>query len=233
MKVDYVLGGRLTLRYLQNRDTGLVFLPCEWDNVGKAVKPFHPADWKTFPFGEKCAACHTTGFVPETGTWHEVGVGCESCHGPGSRHGDYVSAGGMVKFKELTAVQEGMICSSCHLQGGFSKVSDRRYPENYKPGTDLFSVYRFPWETLAPAVNAATSTTAPVDPIDLHQKILMKLELDGQSKLRCTSCHDVHAATHKKHEALPKQAFCSQCHATEGGKFILKDYKIACPVCEF
>lgn len=232
MRTDYVLGGRINLRFLQKRGDGYVFLPCEVEVATKKIQPFHADDWQTFSFGEKCAACHTTGFDAKQLTWEEPGVGCESCHGPGSRHGDYQRAAGMVQFAKLTPVQEGMICSSCHLQGGFSTISTRRYPENYRPGDDLFRVYSFPWETL-PAHASQGVTVGTVDPIDVHQKVLMKLQLDGASDLRCTSCHEAHTSSHVKHQSLPKQPFCSQCHYEESGKFLLKDYQVKCPVCEF
>lgn len=225
MHADYVLGGRITLRYLQKRGDGHVFLPCEYDLRTKKVAPFHLDDWQTFSFDEKCAACHTTEFDPNTLHWKEGGVGCESCHGPGSRHGNYTSAGGMVRYARLSPVEEGMICGSCHLQGGHSTKSARRYPEGYVPGMDLFKIYRFDWSTLP--------TTAPTDPVDVHQKVLLKLELDGATALRCTSCHDVHGRSSEKHKTLSQQEFCFQCHRMQDGRFELRDYQVQCPVCEF
>jgi hypothetical protein len=56
-------------------------------------------DWVAWHAGETvgfdCGKCHTTGYIPQgnqdglaglQGTWHEDGVGCEGCHGPGSNH---------------------------------------------------------------------------------------------------------------------------------------------------
>ena len=234
MHVDLVLGGRVDYRFVQKRDHGYVFLPCQWSTIDKKVQPFHVSDWQTFPFGEKCAACHTTNYRPDSGEWTEHGVGCESCHGPSSRHGaGFTNAGGMIRFAQLKPLQEGMICGSCHLQGGTSKFSARRYPEHYTPGDDLFKVYTFSWDSLPGHAGAATTTTSG-DPVDVHQKLLVKLELDGKTSLHCTSCHAVHAATHVKHQALPREEFCFQCHtAAPDGKLLLKEYKVQCPVCEF
>lgn len=82
----------------------------------------------------ECINCHTTGWDAqevlrfETGfngietTPHLVGVGCESCHGPGSRHVELEEAGaddGLLSAERLklhlsveTAV--GQTCSKCH-----------------------------------------------------------------------------------------------------------------------
>jgi predicted CXXCH cytochrome family protein len=239
MPFEYVLGGRITLRYVQKKDdTHHIFLPCEYSTVTKQVQPFRLSDWQTFPFEEKCAACHMTNYRPDEGTATEPGVGCESCHGPASRHGlDFKTAGGQIRFKTLTAVQEGMICGSCHLQGGTSKFSARRYPEHYTPGDDLFEKYTFSWADL-PGHGGAVTTTTAGDPVDVHQKLLVKLNLDGASLLRCTSCHTVHtgpdAGQHVKHKELAREDFCFQCHtAAPDGKLLLKEYKVQCPVCEF
>lgn len=234
MPVDYVLGGRINYRFLQKRGEGHVFLPCEYSTLSKQVEPFRLSDWQTFPFEEKCAFCHTTNYKADEKTWTEVGVGCESCHGPGSRHGaDFKTAGGMIRFAQITPLQEGMICGSCHLQGGTSKFSARRFPEKYTPGDDLFAGYTFSWADLPGHAGAVTTTTAG-DPIDVHQKLLVKLELDGKSNLRCTSCHTVHTGKHDKHKDVAREDFCFQCHtAAPDGKLLLKEYKVQCPICEF
>jgi predicted CXXCH cytochrome family protein len=235
LQADQVLGGKLALRYLQHREDGYVFLPCEWDAIEAKVKPFRPHDWPNFSFDKQCASCHTTGYVAETDKWNEMGVGCETCHGPGERHGDFTAAGGMVRFAEISPVQEGMICSACHLQGGYSLKSARRFPEGYTPGMDLFSIYRYPWEELETQAHAleAGAGEAGNNPVDVHQKILMKMQLDKTSALRCTDCHSVHAGSAEKHATLPRQDFCMQCHIVRDDKFELKDYQVTCPICEF
>jgi len=54
---------------------------------------YHPGDEKIYNYG--CFKCHTTGgdtlgtwldTAPGLGTFTEQGIGCESCHGPGSDH---------------------------------------------------------------------------------------------------------------------------------------------------
>lgn len=85
-------------------------------------------DWVAYHAGQQiafdCAACHTTGYVPEgnqsdlpglIGVWAEDGVGCEECHGPGSNH---VNDPYLVKA-EINRDSE--MCGACHSQG--SKVT--------------------------------------------------------------------------------------------------------------
>lgn len=80
-----------------------------------------------------CAECHSTrlnkGFDIETGgyttSWFEINVGCEACHGPGSRHAEWAARPPMarkniaeyglaVSSHDLSAEQQIAICAPCH-----------------------------------------------------------------------------------------------------------------------
>lgn len=91
-----------------------------------------------------CTACHATGYDAGAGTWQEPAVGCEGCHGPGSKHaaapaaydlpddparacvachdrdsGAVLAAGGLIVNKqqagELAASPKSFLrCASCH-----------------------------------------------------------------------------------------------------------------------
>lgn len=51
-----------------------------------------------------CLACHTTGFVAATAAYNEEGIGCESCHGPGSVY----AAKDVMNKEKFKADPEGM-----------------------------------------------------------------------------------------------------------------------------
>lgn len=117
-----------------------------------------------------CADCHVTnyrkGFDPQnqsyTPTWSELGVGCEACHGPGSRHLQWAETGqpkankgltvllderrGMHWLHELDRVtarrsepllsdKEQQICAQCHSLR--SQVA-----EGFRAGLPLLDFYR-------------------------------------------------------------------------------------------
>jgi hypothetical protein len=78
-----------------------------------------------------CAGCHTTGIGQPTGgviggsTPHLDGIGCEACHGPGSKH---IVAGSVAERHEtITRVPPDKTCIDCH--GG-----RRSTPDGYRPG---------------------------------------------------------------------------------------------------
>ena len=109
--VQYTFGHYPVQQYLIHIDKGhLQALNVAWDSRSKEqggqrwyhlranedIDPEHPFFW-TRHFqnaNSRCIACHSTNFFknfdPEDQSyataWSEVGVGCESCHGPASEH---------------------------------------------------------------------------------------------------------------------------------------------------
>ncbi len=227
-----VLGERHARRYMvpsPHEQGKHVLLPCRWDVAEAAWSHLHEDDWDRLTWERGCAACHTTGFSSDSLDYHEAGIGCEACHGPGSRHGTYEDRGGMIAFAALPAAREVTLCGSCHLQGGTSRSTGLNFPKNYLAGDDLFADYRFDWSLL----NAGAQESG--NPIDIHQKILIRdhvaREGEGGSGLRCTSCHAIHGNGHEKHVSVGREEYCHLCHEKDG--FQLKEYSQACNVCEF
>ena len=228
----YVLGEKHSRRFMvpSPLEPGRhVLLPCRYD-VGPAEwVSLHESDWSKLTWERECGACHSVGFSSDTFSMKEMGVGCESCHGPDSRHGTHTSAARMTVFAKLPAKDEITICASCHLQGGRSASTGLNYARNYEPGADLFADYKFDWATLDRPVTAADN------PIDVHQKLLIRDTVTtgpgSRGELRCTSCHEFHRMGHAKHEKLARQEFCHLCH--EAADFKLKEYDQSCNVCEF
>lgn len=228
----FILGERHARRFMiasPGEPGKHVMLPCRYD-VGPAEwVGLHESDWKTLTWEKECGACHTAGFSSDDYSFRELGVGCEACHGPGSRHGEHATSGKMISFGALPAKGEVTICASCHLQGGKSRATGLNYARNYVAGDDLFDDYQFDWGKL-------NSTPENADnPIDIHQKLLIRdatrASADTGNQLRCTSCHEFHRMGHDKHEKLARQEFCYLCHAR--ADFKVKEYNQSCNVCEF
>ena len=85
--------------------------------------PYHPGE--DLPFDSECARCHTTGTTPagswngnpddSLGTFTELGVQCEGCHGPSSLHADITKAFSTPEG-EIRVLTER--CGDCHNNGG-------------------------------------------------------------------------------------------------------------------
>ena len=111
--------------------------------VHAAAMMHHEDDWKTLPWENSCAACHTTDFRDGDHGFMEPGIGCEECHGPGSRHVASPTKDGIFTFTGRTAAEEVTVCASCHLQEGHSQRTGLSYPDGYRPGGSLFDDYVF------------------------------------------------------------------------------------------
>lgn len=94
-----------------------------WQNSGHA-HAFESLLTKRADADPSCIGCHTVGFGMPSGYRREyagkklVGVGCESCHGPGSEHVRQRTGGGKVFFTYRTLGAAD--CASCHY-GEFSR----------------------------------------------------------------------------------------------------------------
>jgi hypothetical protein len=96
---------------------------------------------------ETCLPCHTTGYGKDTGfkdaasTPNLVAVGCESCHGPGSKHEEVAKP--FAQTKNLTDEQKelingtiwrvlpGNMCIECHKVQGHG---DSQTPPELREG---------------------------------------------------------------------------------------------------
>ncbi|MCU0480739.1 MAG: cytochrome c family protein, partial [Anaerolineae bacterium] len=140
--VVFTMGVKYRQRYIAaTAEGGYVVLPGQW-NVSDAT-------WVTAKTGDwlkDCAGCHTTGFDVEAQTFSEIGVGCESCHGPASVHietamnlpegvdpyGEEVYA----LRKTIVTSVDSAICGQCHNRGT-SPDGEHGYPVGYVVGGPL------------------------------------------------------------------------------------------------
>ncbi len=129
-------GGRLQTLHIawDSRDNKWYRVPPEG--------PIEPDDWLYWTnaaqnWNGMCAQCHSTNleknYDPETDsyntTWSDIDVGCEACHGPGSRHVDWAEMSEMARPQaanfELAAQTSDIdsrelveLCAPCHSRRG-------------------------------------------------------------------------------------------------------------------
>lgn len=192
-EVVQVYGGSRREDYLLKVGGSLYPAPMEWDAAAKAWLPLETSTWyagttplfasanaaaagidRELSAERRCIGCHTagftTGFDTVAGEWRggytELGVGCESCHGPGREH--VVSGGDKAKilnprgFLDDTASgakRADDTCARCHTRGTGGTA----------PGAP--SPLLTPWSTVlarpfVPGDDAGVFIAATTDPAD-------------------------------------------------------------------
>src|SRR5262249_10248634 len=112
------------------------------------------------PIVANCAACHAGRAETADGTlhritFHEQAVGCESCHGPGSKHealhrgrdpGPAEEDRTIVNPGKLSRPLLESLCGACHLNGPATVALRGRRSTDFRPGmplSDYRTDYRF------------------------------------------------------------------------------------------
>ncbi len=154
--VQYVVGNRWEQVYVTMTDGEYHPLPARWFIKQQKWVPYKVDSWQTFNMSKNCNGCHTTGFDPATFAFSEFGIGCESCHGPGSRHVAHNRkrtswrckichlrpAGTVNKQKDIILSVSSTVCGQCHNRGKNKPFSSQdtpvfNFPVQYVPGEDL------------------------------------------------------------------------------------------------
>lgn len=181
--------------------------------------PIEPNDWLYWTnaaqnWNGMCAQCHSTNlkknYDPDSGTynttWSDIDVGCEACHGAGSRHVEWAQMSDMARpevsnyeltqqTSDITSREHVELCAPCHSRRG--AMGDDTHAkadllDNYLPSLLTENLY-FPDGQIQDEVYVYGSFT--------------------QSKMyrhdvRCSDCHDVHTIKLVKED----NELCLQCH---------------------
>jgi predicted CXXCH cytochrome family protein len=216
-EVQYTFGVKPLQQYLIELDGGrLQALSIAWDARPKAAggqRWFHLYPGQHISHTDElhwtgirqnwnymCADCHSTGvkknYDPATNqfatTFTAVNVGCESCHGPGSRH---IASRGKVAFSPITRANEVERCARCHSRRG-------AFTDDYTQARKLGDTHR-----------VALLDDQLYDPDGQIRDEVFEYGSFVQSKMYskgviCSDCHDPHTAKLR----APGSQVCARCH---------------------
>ncbi len=200
-------------------------LPIAWDVDKKRWyhlypdPPIDPKDWLYWTnagqnWNGMCAECHSTNlkknYDADTDsyqtTWSDIDVGCEACHGPGSRHVEWADLPDMarppVKNVQLVVQTSGLtsrslveLCAPCHSRR--SALGDYTHAEpdlldSMLPQTLNEGLYFPDGQILAEVYVYGSFTQSKM----YHREV------------RCSDCHEVHSVRRVREG----NALCLQCH---------------------
>jgi type IX secretion system substrate protein/cytochrome c554/c'-like protein len=167
---------------------------------------YHPGDVKIYNYS--CFKCHTTG-GDTTGTWlagveglgnfTEGGIGCESCHGPGSDHIVSMSADDIDKVYEFAHMDNSM--GGLETNGVIQTPNPNGNDVNFLCGTCHNRDYKNP-------INASGGFIK-------HHEQWDEFTFTGhmENGMSCLTCHEPHKRTIWDGDGVIAQ--CATCHAEE------------------
>jgi predicted CXXCH cytochrome family protein len=225
-KVAFVYGSRWKQRYFAKKGNGYYPLPAQWDIKNGKWLPYHVADsadwWVAYypnqnedrPTGPTCDGCHSVNYQLDTGKVTEWNVGCEKCHGPGSRHVAHPTEKNIVNPDKIDSVRGNDVCIQCHSQGRPStlpvagKFVD--WPVGFLPGQRLADK----WNLEVPRLGTqdfyywpdASAHKNRMQGNDFAQSVMY------HRGMRCFDCHDVHSNANRSNLIVTGNALCLGCH---------------------
>jgi len=181
-------------------------------------------------WNSRCASCHSTGLTKAYSqtenryrtNWKELTVGCEACHGPGSRHLDWAGGRGSLPDKGLIGRVDAVwrpangelpipdhagavlsnqlqVCSGCH-----SRRTELQQPD---PAAGFFDSY-----LLSPLLEGLYHPDGQILEEVYETGSFLQSRMH-QKHVSCTNCHEPHGAQLR----ATGNALCLQCH--EPAKF--------------
>ncbi len=193
-----VAGDVHTATYLGNKICLACHLALEKEEMQAYQQSPHAAA-KPAPGAQGASLYRYVTGLKDDGTFANAGVGCETCHGPGSDHmKDVKDKSALVNPKNLPQTKPAMVCGQCHATGKTKDGLD--YPKGFRPGDDL--------SALLTLDQGASGKFAAFNE--------WQTSVHATSGVLCITCHDPHGGGDKM---LRKQgdALCLDCHVEQGG----------------
>ncbi|MBW2174732.1 MAG: hypothetical protein JRF64_08885 [Deltaproteobacteria bacterium] len=216
-KIKYLIGEFWKQLYVTEFPNGeLHILPAMW--IVKTQSWQKSKYWSDTIYQYSCSGCHNTGtqinYDKSTNsfktTWSDLGVACESCHGPGSKHLDAKKGEKASTIINPTKIPDptraAMVCGSCHIRGT-SPDGKYGYPYGYKPGDQLNFMFNE-----KPKLHPDDSSRA-----NRQQYIDWKKSGHAREGIMCWDCHYSHKKgnANKFQTKLPGSSLCRSCHEVE------------------
>lgn len=191
----------------------------------------------------KCSGCHTTGYEfykdATAGHWKareqgkaEIGIACERCHGPASKHvaqAEAAQAAGKAldpaattivhPLKDLSALQQTQVCMQCHGRNTHKTVPEVSFQQGFLPGdVDMSSRVRY-WSysgTSNPDEYKYFWSNDWAKRNRQQWQDFQKSAHYNKAGMSCLSCHSFHGKTESAQLRQPAQQLCEGCHTGSG-----------------
>lgn len=261
-QITHTFGWTPLQQYLVDFGRGkLQALRVAWDTEEEHWFSMHPdekiepGDWLHWTGGAMnwntmCADCHSTqleeNYDPQTDafntTWTSINVSCESCHGPGKEHVEFMQTGesqdaSAERIREDLKLTENSsqtaqieTCARCHslrekLVDGYDH--EKEFMDHFNPNLPHSDMY-FPDGQILGEVYVYGSFLQSkmfqegVKCNDCHDPHSLELKANVTDNTLCMQCHEPRYNTeeHHFHEPNTESSQCINCHMT--GRFYME-----------
>jgi hypothetical protein len=236
-QIAWVYGSKWKQRYFTKAGDDFYPLGAQWDITHKQWRAYRVAngtDWwtafypggnETRPTGALCDGCHSVNYDIRTKKPTEWNVGCEKCHGPGSRHVNSQSPADIVNPARLDTVAGVNVCVQCHSQGQpLTRPLEGKYydwPVGFRPGLRLQDFWQLEehklGETTFTHFADGTAHKNRMQGNDFVQGTENNADLIKPAAVLCLTCHGPkspngpHTSTLEQHTHHKKNSAGSDC----------------------
>lgn len=230
----YIIGRKNQIRFLKPNGKYGQFAIHESRLTAKASGGFESniaADqtWDDELFSNQCIGCHTTAVEQAYKAFQAPSLDCMVCHGDVPQgHQNEPGLAHFAKSAKTDPLVETSACAQCHLRGGTSRSTGLPYPNSFVVGDNLFKDFE---------VDLSDDVIAAMNPADRHVYQNVKdVVFSGLTDITCTSCHDIHDQSSRKHRVLKRierDATCMICHSDKSDYEKVIAYEVHNEVCEY
>jgi DmsE family decaheme c-type cytochrome len=200
-------------------------------NPAQAKVAAQVAAGATYVGQDKCLTCHDTAMAKYMDSPHHRAAdprspaakqGCETCHGPGSKHAEDPTSAKPLSFKTMTADETNATCTSCHSRGEHALWDGSQHESRGVACTTCHSVHN-PVSAKGQLKKASQMEVCA----SCHRDKVSKVDRSGhmpvrEGKLECSTCHNIHGSTNvkllRKGDSVAET--CTACHADKRGPFL-------------
>lgn len=218
------------------------YRPYEWVTPDGTTdgRPLALAELPKGRFAEaKCSGCHTTGYDfykdATAGHWKakengkgELGIACERCHGPASKHVAEAEAASQAgkkldaaattivhPLKDLNALQQTQVCAQCHGRSTNKTTADASFQQGFRPGdVDMTSRARF-WSYSGTSNPDEYKYFWPNDWAKRNRQQWQDFQKSAhfnKAGMSCMTCHTFHGKAESAQLREKPEALCTSCH---------------------